>query len=81
MLQFVREKEDIWLSHNYDKIPYTDRKIQKATWQHKNVTKKLNYTKIADGHRTVRWGIDSHQTGVVKSVYAIQTFPLTVKAV
>ena len=27
------------LAQSYDQSPYTDRKIQKATWQHKNATK------------------------------------------
>ena len=27
------------LTQSYDQSPYTDRKIQKATWQHKNATK------------------------------------------
>ena len=30
--------------HSYDKRPYTDRKIQKAMWQHKSATKNFNYT-------------------------------------
>ena len=46
----------------HDKSPYTDRKIQKATWQHKNATKNFDYTTIADRLRTVSWGTgsDSH---------------------
>ena len=39
------------------------RKIKKATWQHKNATKNLDYTTIADQLRTVNWGNDSHPTG------------------
>ena len=49
---------------------------KKTTWQHKNATKNIDYTTIADRLRAVSWGNDSHQTGVVKPVYGIQTFPL-----
>ena len=69
------------LTQFYDKNPYTDRTIQKATWKHKNATKNFDYTTIADRLRTVSWGNDSHPTGVVKPVYGIRTFPLTAKAV
>ena len=75
-----REKE-IDLTQSYDKSPYTDRKIPKATWQHKNATKNFDYTTIADRLRTVSLGNDSHPSGVVKPVYGIPTFPLTAKAV
>ena len=68
-------------TQSYDKSPYTDRKIQKATWQHKNATKNFDITTIADRLRTVSWGNDSHPTGVVNPVNGIQTFPLTAKAV
>ena len=61
--------------------PYTHRKIQKATWQHKNATKNFYYTTIADRLRTVSWGNDSHPTPVVKPDYGIPTFPLTANAV
>ena len=44
------------LTQSYDKIPYTDRKIQKATGQHKNATKNVDYTTIADRLRTISWG-------------------------
>ena len=70
-----REKEDLWQK------PYTHRKIQKATWQHKNATKNFDYTTIADRLRTVSWGNDSNPTGVIKAVYGIPTFPLTAKSV
>ena len=40
----------------------------------------FDYT-IVDRLRTVSWGNDSHQTGVVKQVYGIPTFPLTANAV
>ena len=69
------------LTQSYDKSPYTDRKIQKATRQHKNATKNFDYTTIADWLRTISWGNDSHPTGVVEPVYGIQTFPLTAKTV
>ena len=77
-----RQKEtDLTQSYMYDKSPYTYRKIQKATWQHKNATKNFDYTTIADRLRTVSWGNDSHPTGGVKPVYGIPTFPLIAKAV
>ena len=38
-------------------------------------------TKIVDRPRSVSWGNDSQPTGVVKPVYGIPTFPLTLKAV
>ena len=69
------------LTQSYDKSPYTNRKIQIASWQHKNATKNFDYTTIADRLRTVSWGNDSHPTGVVKPVYGIPTFQLTAKAV
>ena len=58
----------------------TDRKIQNATWQHKNATKNFDYTTIADRLRTVSWGNESLPTCEVKQVYGIPTFPLTAKA-
>ena len=69
------------LTKSYDKSPYTDREIQKATWQHKISTKNFDYLTIAGRLRTVSRGNDSHPTGVVKPVYGIPTFPLTEKAV
>ena len=65
---------------SYDKGPYTDRKIQQTTLQHKNAIKYFDYTTIADRPRTVSWGNDSHPTDVVKPVYGFQAFPLTAKA-
>ena len=61
------------MTRSYDKSPHTDRKIQKATWQHKNATKLFNYTMIADRLRAVSWGNDSYPTGVVKPVNGIPT--------
>ena len=75
-----REK-DRDLTQSYAKSPYTDRKIHKATWQHKNANKNLDYTTIADRLRTVSWGNDSNPTGVVKPVNEILTLPLTTTVV
>ena len=69
------------LTQSYDKIPYTNRKFQKAIRQYKNATKDFDYSTIADQLRTVSWSNDSHPTGVVKPVYGIPTFSLTTKAV
>ena len=41
------------LTQSCDKIPYTNRKVQKATWQHKNVSKNFDYTTTADRLRSV----------------------------
>ena len=59
------------LTQSCDKNPYTHRIIQKATWQHKNATKNLDYTTIADRLRTVSWSNSSHPTGVVKALFAV----------
>ena len=40
-MQRTREKGGDLRTKSYDKSPYTHRKIQQATLQHKNVTKKL----------------------------------------
>ena len=61
------------LTQSYNKSPYIHRKTQKATCQHKNATKNVDYITIADRLKTVSWGNDSHPTGVVKPVYAIPT--------
>ena len=74
----VREKRRD-LTRSYDKSPYTHRKPQKATWQHTNATKDFHYTTIADRLRAVIRGNDSHLTGMVKPIYGIPTFPLTVR--
>ena len=79
LVPHYEKKEEIWHSP-ITKAP-TPQKIQKATWQHKNGTKILDYTMNADRLRTVGLGNDSHPTGVVKQVYGIQTFPLTAKYV
>ena len=36
------------LTQSCDKSPYTHRKIQKATWQHKNATQNFDYTTITE---------------------------------
>ena len=42
------------LTQSYDKSPYTNRKIKKATWQHKNATKNLITQRLrTDLRRTV----------------------------
>ena len=69
------------LTQSYAKSPYTHRKFQKATWQHKNATKDFDYTTIAERLRTVSRSNSSHPTGVVKPVYERSTFPLTATAV
>ena len=66
---------------SYDKSPFTHRKIQKATWQHKNATKNFDYTTLADQLRTVILDNDSHQTSAVNPIYGILTFPLTTNCV
>ena len=78
-LRWAKKGKD--LTQSCDKNPYTHRKIQKATWQHKNATKNFDYTTIADRLRTVSWSNSSHPTGVVKPVYERSTFPLTATAV
>ena len=65
------------LIQSYANSLFTQRKIQKATWQHEN----FHYTTIADRLRTVSWSNNSHSTGVVKPVYERSTFPLTTTAV
>ena len=63
------------------KAPTPTEKSKKQRDNTKNATKNFDYTTIADRLRTVSCGNDSHQTGVVKPVYGIQTFPLTAKVV
>ena len=65
------------LIQSYDKSPYTNKQIQKASWHHKKHHQIFDYTTIADRVMTVSWGNDSHQTGVVISVNGIFTLPLT----
>ena len=44
-----------------------------------NTPHRIDYTTIAAQLRTVSWSSDSHPTGVVKTVYGIPTFQLTLK--
>ena len=76
-----KEKKGRDLTQSCDKNPYTLRTIKKATWQHKNATKNVDYITIADRLRTVNWSNSSHPTGVVKPVHECSTFPLTAKVV
>ena len=57
------------LTPSYDKSPYTNKNVKRATWQHKDVTKKFDYTAIVDRLRTVKWSNYSHPTGVVYRFY------------
>ena len=73
------------MTQSYDKSPYADRWSKKQT---KLPPKTLITQQLqADLGRSVWVTIartvsnNSHQTGVVKLVYRIPTFPLTVKAV
>ena len=68
----VTVKKGRYLTQSYDKSPYTDRKIQKATSQYKKATKHFDYTTIADRLRTVSWGNDRQPNGVVKPVTGSQ---------
>ena len=43
------------LTKSYDKSPYTHRKIQKSSLQHKKRHQNFNYTTIADRLRTASW--------------------------
>ena len=64
------------MTQSYDKSPYTNRKIQKATWQHKKKRQQnFDYITIADRLRTVSWSNSSHPTGVVKPVYNALNLP------
>ena len=56
----------------YDKIPYTNRKIKKSKC-HENTTTNIDYTTIANS--------SGHPTGVVKPVCRRPTLPLTAKPV
>ena len=60
--------------------PYTQRKPQKATRQHKNATESFDYTTLMGRFRTVSWSNDKHPTRVVKLRYGIPKFPLATKA-
>ena len=62
ILYIIREKGRD-LSQSSDKSPNTHRIIQNATWQHKNATKNIDYTKFADRLRMVSWSDKYHTTG------------------
>ena len=53
------------LTQSYDKIPYTNRTVKRAKWQHKQRQRKFDFTSIADRLRTVSMSNYGHQTGVV----------------
>ena len=72
-----KKKEEIWLSPMTKAPTPTEKSKKQSKLQHKNVTKSFDYTTIADRLRTVSFSNNSHQTGVVKPVYRILTFPLT----
>ena len=63
------------------KSPTPTEKSKKQRDNNKKRQQNFDYTKMADGLRTVSWSNNSHPTGVVKPVYGIPTFPLTAKAV
>ena len=68
------------LTQWYDKIPYIQRQIQNATWQHKNATKTL----ITQPLRTDLWrsvGLTIATQLVWLNRLGIPTFPLTATAV
>ena len=69
MIQYIerfQEKKEIWLSPTTKPPIRTEN--SKIKGQHTNVTKKFDYTKIADRLRTASWSNNSHPTGVVKPV-------------
>ena len=76
---FVEKKEKD-LTRSYDKSPYTHRKIEKATWQHKQRHQNFDDT-IEDSLRTVSWSNSSHPTAVVKPVNGCPTFQQTATVV
>ena len=52
----------------YDKNLNTDRKLEKAKWQHETARKNFDYTTIADRLTTFSWSYNIHSTGVIKQV-------------
>ena len=73
----LKKKKGRDLTQSYEKSPYTHKKIQKATWQHKNTNKNFDYTTIADRLSSN----NIHPNGVVRTVYERSTDPLTTTAV
>ena len=61
-----KKKKGRDLTQFNDKSPHTHRKIQKATWQHKNATYIFDHTTIADRLKTDSLSNNSQLTGVVK---------------
>ena len=51
------------LTQSYDKSPYTHRKIQKATTQHKKQPKTSITQRLRTDFGRSVWGNDSHPTG------------------
>ena len=78
---FIMREKGKDLTQSYDKSQYTKRKIQKPTWQYKNVTKNFDYTTIADRLTTISWSNNSSFIGVVKPVDEHSTFQITTTAV
>ena len=70
------------LTQSYDKSSYTDRKSKKRRDDTKTPPKtSITTVTIAERLRTVSWGNDSHQTGVVKIVNGIPTLIITTTVV
>ena len=65
----VRREKGRDLTQSYDKIPYTNKNVKRAKWQHKQRHKKFDYTAVVDRLRTVSWSNYGHPTGVVNLVY------------
>ena len=73
----AKEKErDMTRSNDKSPTP-TEHSKRKVTTQ--NLYQNFDYIKIADQHRAVSSSNDNHQTDMVKSVYGILTFALTIK--
>ena len=68
------------LTQSCDKNPYTNRTIQKTTWQHKNATKNFDYTTIADRLRFKLVGLLSHDW-VISLPFSLQTHSRNVHCV
>ena len=64
LIFLIREKGSD-LTQSCDKIPYTNRKDQKATDNIKRATENFDFTTIADRLRTVSWSNSSHPTVVL----------------
>ena len=73
-----RTESDLFLF--LSKVTTTSEKYKKATWQHKNATKNVDYDTIEDRLRRVRWSNNNHLICVFKPVNGYPFFPLTTKA-